>query len=214
MKDLFEGMDVEAIIQLLPPDQHLHLLNVKFLVHFLAEKVALCCHNEGQLKNVELKNYGEAAFFHDIGKACISNRLLTKTEKLTEKEFDMLRMHTIFAKELFVSIKQDKIHGVPQHLLSLAEDAAVYHHEWWNGEGYPYGYQGREIPFIARITAICDAYDAITNTRVYRKANSHAYACEELMKYAGRQFDPDLVKIFLQYEEELLHRCPKVRFAL
>ncbi len=210
MKDLFEGMDVEAIIQLLPPDQRLHIFNVRFLVHLLAEKVSRSCHYEEEIKGTELTNYGAAAFFHDIGKACVPNKLLSKTEKLTEKELHMLRMHTIFAKELFVNIKLDKIHGVPQQLLSLAEDAAVYHHEWWNGEGYPFGYQGREIPFIARMTAICDAYDAITNTRVYRKANTHAYACEELMKYAGRQFDPDLVKTFMQYEEEFLHRCPKM----
>jgi HD-GYP domain-containing protein (c-di-GMP phosphodiesterase class II) len=202
-------MDVEAIIQLLPPDQRLHLFNVRFLVNALAEKVSLCGEYKGESNEEELRNYGAAAFFHDIGKVCIPCELLTKTERLTTEEFNTIRKHAIYAKELFEDIKQSKIHGVPIHLMSLAEDAALYHHEWWNGLGYPFAYKEKEIPFIARITAICDAYDAITNTRVYRKANTHSHACEELKKHAGLQFDPMLVQIFLKYEEEFSYRLQK-----
>ena len=82
-------------------------------------------------------------------------------------------------------------------LLPIA-DWILRHHEWWNGEGYPLGIQGERIPSACRIVAIADAYDAMTNDRPYRKAISHDAALEELKKYAGIQFDPELVRIFTQ----------------
>ncbi|HBR08981.1 MAG TPA: phosphohydrolase, partial [Clostridiales bacterium] len=72
-----------------------------------------------------------------------------------------------------------------------------YHHEWWNGTGYPYGISYDAIPLIARITTVCDAYDAMTSSRIYRESHSHDHARQELKQYAGIQFDPELVRVFL-----------------
>jgi len=194
-------MDVESMIQLLPSDQRQHIYNVRFLVSTLAKKISLD-NLFDEVTREELNDFGEAAFFHDIGKACVPRELLCKTDPLTNEEYSLIQKHTIYAKELFQKVATKHIHGVPTHLLPLAQDAAIYHHEWWNGNGYPFGLKKKEIPLIARITAVCDAYDAMTNSRVYRKARSHFYACDELRKNAGIQFDPDLVALFLKHEVE------------
>ena len=77
-------------------------------------------------------------------------------------------------------------------------------HEWWNGNGYPYGIKCERIPLIARITSVCDVYDAITGDRSYRRARSHEYACSEIEANAGTQFDPVLAKLFLDNEFQFL----------
>ena len=90
---------------------------------------------------------------------------------------------------------------------------AIYHHEWWNGNGYPFGIDGKKIPLIARITSTCDAYDAMTSQRTYRHAPSHDYACQELSENAKTQFDPFLVSIFLNHEAEFLKLSKDVLYA-
>lgn len=201
MEELFHGKDVESVIQSLPSDQRQHIINVRYLVSTFAKKIAMD-HQLNEATKEELNKFGEAAFFHDIGKAWVPRKLLCKTQQLTKEEYGLIQKHTIYAKELFEKIATNHIDGIPLQLMSLAQDAAIYHHEWWNGRGYPFGLKNKNIPFIARITAVCDAYDAMTNNRVYRKAMTHSYACEELNKNAGIQFDPDLVALFLKYETE------------
>lgn len=142
------------------------------------------------------KFFGSAAFYHDIGKAWIPQSILAKPDRLTEPEKHIMRNHPIFAQKLFEQIKLGRISGIPEYLIPTAMDSAMFHHEWWNGNGYPYGISRYEIPLVARITCICDAYDAMTSNRIYRKRHSHEYACWQLNECAGIQFDPELVKIF------------------
>ncbi|HWP51847.1 MAG TPA: HD domain-containing phosphohydrolase [Clostridia bacterium] len=196
------GKNIKDIIRLIPYDQIRHMSNVGILVDVMANKI---------MQNVPrtaasypYRHFGHAAFYHDIGKAYISQELLSKQGKLTAEETQAVQQHTLLAQELFYQIRERKILGFPEYLISLSHDAAVYHHEWWNGQGYPFGLSHDQIPFISRVTAICDAYDAMTSTRTYRRAYSHEFACEELEKKSGIQFDPELVKAFLANEAEFL----------
>ncbi len=140
-------------------------------------------------------SFGYCAFYHDIGKAWIPSQILLKKENLTESEFEIIKRHPLYAQKYIGSHLGFFRGGF--FLRQMVYNVAVFHHERWDGGGYPYGLQKEGIPLIARITSVCDVYDAITNERPYRKARSHGEACDELRKWAGRQFDPEIVEIFL-----------------
>ncbi len=126
------------------------------------------------------------AKFHDIGKVGISDSILFKPGALTFLEIIEMRRHCEIGHRIAQSAPD----------LALIADWILKHHEWWNGEGYPLGLIGEEIPLECRILTIANAYDAMTSDRPYRKALSHAEAVAELERYAGTQFDPELVRKF------------------
>ena len=127
------------------------------------------------------------ALLHDIGKIGIPDTILNKPVKLTDEEYRLIRNHTITGAAILRPITM-----VPQIC-----DGAMYHHERYDGKGYPHGLKGDEIPYVARIIGIADAYDAITSNRIYEKAQISDYAINELKKGSGTQFDPYLTKIML-----------------
>jgi len=131
------------------------------------------------------------AQFHDIGKVGIPDRILFKNGPLTQAEFAEMQRHCEIG------------HRIAQSSPDLAPiaDWILKHHEWWNGSGYPLGLKGKEIPLECRILAIIDAYDAMTSNRPYRKAATHQEAVDEIKKFDGIQFDPDLVPRFIQVLE-------------
>lgn len=108
-----------------------------------------------------------AAPLHDIGKIHIPDAVLNKPGKLTEEEFEIMKTHTTAGEELLTHAKEEL--GESGYL-NTAVEMAAYHHEWWNGEGYPYGISGEEIPLCARIMAVADVFDALTSKRCYKKA--------------------------------------------
>ncbi|MDF3004789.1 MAG: metal dependent phosphohydrolase [Oscillospiraceae bacterium] len=182
-------------IKLLPDEDFQHSRRVGLLVELFTQWLV----NTGFLNDpVEAYQFfGQAATFHDIGKAWIPKEILTKSSQLSNQERDIMCRHPALSMEYF-----DRIADVfyKENLIqefALMRDCAVYHHEWWNGAGYPYKKAYEEIPVIAHITAICDAYDSMTSTRVYHVAQTHEYACQELMRCAGTQFQPALVLKFL-----------------
>lgn len=128
------------------------------------------------------------ARFHDIGKVGIPDRILFKPGPLTPHEVTEMRRHCEIGYRITMSAPD---------LVPIA-NWILKHHEWWNGEGYPLGLRGEEIPLECRILAIADAYEAITSNRPYRKAMTHEKAIDELRKYSGIQFDPNLVFKFIQ----------------
>ncbi|HHX94221.1 MAG TPA: HD domain-containing protein, partial [Clostridia bacterium] len=133
------------------------------------------------------------AHFHDIGKVGIPDRILFKKGKFTPQEYAEMQRHS----EIGYRIAQSS------HDLAPIADWILKHHEWWNGQGYPLGLKGEEIPLECRILAIADAYDAMTNDRPYRKALSSEEAIQELKRGAGSQFDPELVERFVKLISKL-----------
>ncbi len=146
-----------------------------------------------------IKEIALASLLHDIGKITIPKEILTKTGRLSLKEFELVKTHTtqagdILKKANFVFLEQFN----KDSYLALASDIAQYHHEKWDGTGYPLGLAGHDIPLSARIVALAEVYDALRSKRPYKKAWTHEEALLEIMKNKGRQFDPVIVDAFIE----------------
>jgi PAS domain S-box-containing protein len=137
---------------------------------------------------------------HDIGKIGIPDSILLKTGRLTPRETRTLEMHTTLGEHLLSRFP---------FLSDLAHDVVAYHHERWDGTGYPWGLSEGEIPLVARIFAVADAYDAMTSDRPYRKAMTAFEAIVEIERCAGTHFDPAIVKVFLPIARQLAERLRK-----
>ena len=133
------------------------------------------------------------AFLHDSGKMAIPDEILKKPGKLAPEEMEIMKEHAYHGYQIVKKIP---------FLVEVAE--IVYsHQEWFNGEGYPRHLRGNEIPIGARIFSIADTFDAITSDRIYRRAQSYAAARAEIQKFSGRQFDPEIVKVFLEMPDNI-----------
>ncbi|MCD6454773.1 MAG: response regulator [Candidatus Aminicenantes bacterium] len=128
------------------------------------------------------------ALLHDIGKVGVPDRILRKKGPLTVDEMKAMRAHTVFGHKIISSVE----------FLKGAAEIVLYHHERWDGKGYPFGRKGESIPLGARIFAVADAFDAMIFDRRYRKALSIREAIEELKRGKGTQFDPNVVEAFLR----------------
>ncbi|MDR7416391.1 MAG: HD domain-containing phosphohydrolase [Armatimonadota bacterium] len=135
-----------------------------------------------------LRSLGRAGRIHDIGKIAIPDHILRKPGPLTEEEYVLIRQHP--------RIGHDIVRQIPSLRRELP--AILYHHEWYDGRGYPEGLAGERIPLSARILAVADVYDALTSERPYRRAWTHERAVAHIRNMAGSQFDPRCVEAFLQ----------------
>lgn len=144
-----------------------------------------------------------ASLLHDVGKTGIPVEILAKPGKLTPEEFDIIKGHTTIAGHALNKANEifREEFGKDSYL-ALARCIALYHHEKWNGEGYPHRLKGLEIPLSARITAIADVYDALTSERPYKKAWTHEKAFEEIVNCSGSHFEPELVDAFKECEKQ------------
>jgi HD-GYP domain-containing protein (c-di-GMP phosphodiesterase class II) len=140
----------------------------------------------------QLDELARAAELHDVGKVGIPDAILDKPGELDPSEWEFIRQHTILGERI--------LSAAP----ALRPVATIVRasHERWDGRGYPDRLSGEEIPLAARIVAVCDAYEAITQDRCYREARSEAVAREELQREAGHQFDPVVVEAFLTELDE------------
>lgn len=156
-----------------------------------AERLKIFCERLGKavgLSELELTELEVFALLHDIGKIGISENILKKQGKLTEEEWCKLKKHSEIGYRIAKSIPE--LANIAEYILS--------HHERWDGKGYPKGLKNKNIPFLSRILAVVDAYDAMTNDRPYRKAMSKEEAIQELLINSGKQFDPNIVKVFVE----------------
>jgi putative nucleotidyltransferase with HDIG domain len=155
-----------------------------------SERVALFALLIGEklgLSNTELDILRYGGWLHDIGKIGVPEAILSKPDKLTNEEYDIIRKHPITGKEILQTINP----------LNDILPVVLHHHEWYNGNGYPDGLKGNQIPVSARILHIADAIDAMTSNRAYRKALEIPGVVDQLKIFSGVQFDPDIVKVVL-----------------
>ncbi|WP_409253261.1 HD-GYP domain-containing protein [Bacillus sp. SCS-153A] len=168
-----------ATLELKDPYTRGHSERVAFYALSLAKKLNF-------YTKEQLVAFYYACLLHDIGKIHIPDRILMKPEKLTLEEYEIIKTHPAVGAEAVEKVD----------VLSDSLNVIRSHHERWDGRGYPEGLKGTEIPLAARITAIADAFDAMTSTRSYRKALSTETAYQRILEGQGTQFDPDLINTF------------------
>jgi HD-GYP domain-containing protein (c-di-GMP phosphodiesterase class II) len=141
-----------------------------------------------------------AGVLHDVGKIGIEDSILKKGGVLTADEYEQMKLHPVIGEDILK----------PLEPLREMLPAIRWHHEAWNGRGYPDGLKGEQIPLIARIVAVADTFDAITTNRPYQKAYSHEYAVETITKLTGARFDAKVVTAFLRaFQQGLIKGEPR-----
>ena len=148
---------------------------------------ALRIATEIQCSDSDMESLKVAATLHDIGKIAIPDNILLKPGRLTDEEYEIIKTHPVIGEEILTSIS----------LLDTERIIIRHHHERWDGRGYPDGLSGTDIPFLSRILAIADTFDAMTSDRPYRKGLPIPQAISEITDNANRQFDPSVVEAFL-----------------
>ncbi len=189
LKDLFSGT-VKAIIEALDAKDSFTLGRSRRVAFFATKMVKKMNLSDAEANKIEL-----AGLLHDIGMIGVAEDILNKTQKLTNDEYEKIKMHVHYSVKILEDIKQ----------LNEITEIIKYHHEYYNGCGYPYGLKGEEIPLGSRIIAIADAYDALVSNRAYRSSMSSQDAMNIIEQASGKQFDPNLVEIFKSVLPDIRH---------
>lgn len=169
-------------------DTAVHLQHISTYCGILAEEMGF--------SQEDAENLRYAAPLHDIGKVAIPDKILRKPGKLTDEEYEEMKMHPVYGARV--------LEGARSKLLRLARDVSLFHHEKWDGSGYPNGSRGEEIPLEVRIVSIVDVFDALVSKRVYKPSWSFNETLEYLKSNSGSHFDPGVVDAFLR-------AAPKIR---
>ena len=170
-----------------------HIRRTTLLTDVLVNKMSEMEQFKPILQSMNIHSMIKASALHDIGKIGISDGILLKPGKLTADEFDVIKTHTSIGSEIIDSISAT----LPDNdmYLKYAKDICHHHHERWDGNGYPSGLKGEEIPISARIISVVDVYDALVSPRCYKGAYPHEVSIEIIREGRGTQFDPEIVDI-------------------
>lgn len=179
-------------------DTGLHLRRIRQYVKVLAIHLK----SKPEYKEYITERYIEdlclSSVLHDVGKVAIEDSILLKPAKLTDEEFTRIKDHARMGGDALSDVDKQLTH---ETFLTLGKEIAYYHHERWDGKGYPEGRRGLEIPLSARIVALADVYDALTSDRPYKKAMGHEEAVQIILAGKGTQFAPDVVEAFMANEQ-------------
>lgn len=160
-----------------------------------SSRVARYCHEMGKAvgcSEEQLADFARGAYVHDIGKIAIPDVILRKPGKLTTEEYEVMKTHTWIGYNILIEVPG----------FAPVAEVVLAHHERWDGHGYPRGLKGKELPLGARVFAIADTLDAMTNDRPYRNALPFSAAHDEITRESGKQFDPKLVRAFRSIPEK------------
>ncbi|MDR2783972.1 MAG: HD domain-containing protein, partial [Treponema sp.] len=177
---------------------------IGILLHKLQEKDLYT----EQMLDWSIEMVVQASQLHDVGKIYISDAILQKPGKLTNEEFNVIKQHTDYGNTI---IDRIEAYTRPNELTRHAKIFAGFHHEKWNGSGYPLGLVGQDIPLQGRLMAVADVYDALISPRPYKNCFSHEKAVSIIKEGKGGHFDPLLIDVFLSAEEEFKSICETMR---
>lgn len=180
-----------------------HIRRTQFYLKALAEHLRKCprfSHVLDDDKTILL--LFKSAPLHDIGKVGIPDHILLKQGGLTDEEFEIMKTHCKLGRDSIIAAEQRL--GLELPFLSVAKEIAYFHHEKWDGTGYPEGLSGDDIPIPGRLMALADVYDALTSRRCYKGPLSHEEAVEIIIQGKGSHFDPDVVDSFVEIADDFV----------
>ena len=189
-----------ALAEFRDPETGNHLRRTQHYIKRLAEELSKNPDYSDYLTEDRIEVLFKSSPLHDIGKVGIPDRVLLKPGKLSVDEFDVMKGHTRFGESAIHESRKQT--DTPSSFLVMAEQVAAFHHEKWDGSGYPNGLCGAEIPLSARLMAIADVYDALVSKRSYKRAYAHEEAVQTIREGSGTHFDPDIVEVFERISDE------------
>ena len=178
-----------------------HIERVTVYIHKMIDAMVARKTYSSEITNWDLNLVVSSSRLHDVGKITISDFILNKPGSLTSEEFEIIKTHALEGEHI---INQIISRTGEVEFLSNAKLFAGYHHENWDGTGYPHGLKGNEIPLLGRIMAVVDVYDALVSDRPYKKVFSHEEAVSIILAGSGKRFDPAIVDVFNEIQEQFI----------
>lgn len=193
MADLVESRD---------PSTGTHIKNTADYVQIIVDQLKKENIYADKLTNEYMMDVVASAPLHDVGKIMVPDAILNKPGKLTDEEYDRMKIHTSEGAKIIDDVIS-RVGGIKSGYLEEAKNMAHYHHEKWNGKGYPEGLSGEDIPLSARIMAVADVFDALVSRRCYKPPFSFEEAMNIIKKDSGTHFDPNVVKAFVDADDRV-----------
>lgn len=193
-------LNIKCLYSNIPRDMRMHMHRVAEYAQVLLVQAKMSGVWDETLPPDIFKYSKDIFRLHDIGRYYIPVDVYNKVEELTVEEREEIKRHTTYALEAEKSVFRSFF---PEHITPYFRQVAVLHHERIDGKGYPYGKKGEEIPFLAKVCAIADAYDGMVSWKPYKESMTDSRALEVLKSESGKQFHPGLVECFIACREEI-----------
>jgi putative two-component system response regulator len=196
-----QGASVFALARLVESrdgETGFHLKRLQKYCRVLCNQLALRDRYKGSMTEQFVEDLVQCSVLHDIGKVAIPDSILFYPGRFSDAEFEIMKQHAVAGGKALEDAAAEV--GEGENYLLIGRDVAYYHHERWDGSGYPFGLKGEDIPLSARIVALADVYDALTTERRYKMAYSHESAVNQILVERCMQFDPEVVDAFLDVE--------------